>query len=355
MQRKIAVAALLLAALLAGAEGVRAQSAIMTLPRVSQHARVSQRIGITDITIDYSRPLVKGRKVFGTLEPYGKVWRAGANENSTIEFSDNVTVEGQALPKGVYGLHMIPGETSWAVIFSKNSTSWGSFSYDQAEDALRVTVKPRTIENVDALTYDFADPAATSVVVTMEWEKVAVPFKVEVNTPEVVQASLRNQLRARPQYEWQSWDEAATFLLDNKLSPEDALRYADRSIQLEDRFENEMLKSRALTALGKKDEALAARDKALSIGTQEQVQAYARGLQRQGKKEEALELFRINIKKNPNSWIAHNELARIAVAQGDYDTAVKEMKLAVSVAPEPIKGPLGDIVKRLENKVDINN
>src|SRR5216110_3189837 len=121
---------------------VSAQSDLK-LPDVSQAAEVKQRIALTDITIKYHRPLVKGRKIWGGLVPYGKVWRAGANENTTIDFSDPVSVEGQPLAKGIYGLHLIPGENEWTVIFSKNSSSWGSFSYDKAEDALRVTVKPQ--------------------------------------------------------------------------------------------------------------------------------------------------------------------------------------------------------------------
>src|SRR5215470_10868580 len=135
-----------------------AQSALLDLPRDSQHAQITQKIGITNITINYHRPLAKGRKVFGGLEPYGKVWRAGANENTTIEFSDPVAVEGNPLAKGTYGLHMIPGEQEWTVIFSKAATSWGSFTYDQKEDALRVAVKPQPSEFHEALTYDFDDP-----------------------------------------------------------------------------------------------------------------------------------------------------------------------------------------------------
>src|SRR6266446_4933574 len=144
-----------------------AQSTILDLPRQSQHAVVTQRIGITDITVNYHRPLVNDRKIWGSIVPYGQVWRAGANENTTIAFSDPVTIEGKPLPKGTYGLHMIPGEKEWTVIFSKNSTSWGSFTYDQAEDALRVTVKPQTAEFHDALTYDFDDLQPNSTTVTM--------------------------------------------------------------------------------------------------------------------------------------------------------------------------------------------
>ena len=354
MRRYAFVAALLVAGLFAGVTGARAQSALLNLPDASQHARVTQRVGITDITIDYHRPLVRGRKIFGGLLAYGQVWRAGANFNTTVEFSDPVAVEGQPLAKGVYGLHMIPGETSWVVIFSKNSTSWGSFTYDQAEDALRVNVKPRAAENQEALSYDFEDPRPDSAVITMRWEKVAVPFKVEVNTPEIVRQSLRNQLRARPQFEWQAWEEAAEYLLNNGLGADEALKYAARSIEIEDRFENEMTRAHALSALGRKEEALAARDVAIGKGSQIQVHSYGRGLQIQGRQDEAIELFRGNVKKDPNSWVGHNDAARVAVARGDFDTAVREMRLAVTAAPESLKSQHADLVRRLENREDIN-
>lgn len=355
MRKYVAVATLMVAGLFVGIAGAHAQSALLKLPDLSQHARVTQRIGLTDITIDYHRPLVRGRKIFGGLQAYGQVWRAGANYNTTIEFSDPVIVEGQPLSKGVYGLHLIPGETSWVVIFSRNSTSWGSFTYDKAEDALRVTVKPQVIENREALSYDFDEPKPNSALITMRWERVAVPFKVEVNTPEIVQQSLRNQLRGRVQFEWQAWQEAADYLLNNKLGAEEAARYADRSIEIEDRFENEMTKAHALGALGRREEAIAARDKAIAKGSQIQVHSYGRGLQIQGRQDEAMELFRSNIKKDPNSWVGHNDAARVAVAKGDFDTAVKEMKLAVAAAPESLKAQHADLVRRLENREDINN
>src|SRR6266536_3185743 len=134
MRRYIVLAVLTISWLSVGSVVTEAQSAILNLPSVSQHARFTQRIGLTDITVDFHRPRVNGRKIFGGLQAYGKVWRAGANDNTLFEVSDAVTVNGQPLAKGVYGLHMIPGETFWVVIFSKNSKSWGSFTYDEAED-----------------------------------------------------------------------------------------------------------------------------------------------------------------------------------------------------------------------------
>ncbi len=354
MRKNALLAACTLAAMFILAPLAQAQSALLDLPRASQRAQISQRIGVTNITIRYHRPLVKGRKMIGGIEPYGKVWRAGANENTTIEFGDAVTVEGKPLAKGNYGLHMIPGENEWTVIFSKNASSWGSFSYDQTEDALRVTVKPKAAELHDALTYEFDDLQPASTTVTMLWEKVAVPFKVEVNVNEAALASLHNQLRGRAQYEWQSWDEAATYLLDNKLSAEEAVKDADRSIQLEERFENVMTKSRGLAELGKKDEAVAARNKALGMGNAQQIHGYGRQLQGQGKQEEAFEIFRVNIKRFPDHWVAQNEAARLACAKGDFDGAAKEMRVAVTIAPDQIKPPLEALAKRLDSKQDIN-
>src|SRR5580698_3746114 len=145
------VVSVLLTASFGAAQTATPETLMLDLPRQSQHARVSQRIGITDITVNYHRPLANGRQIWGKVVPYGQVWRAGANENTTITFTDPVTIEGQPLDKGTYGLHMIPGETQWTVIFSKDSAAWGSFSYKQGDDALRVTVKPQAAEAHDAL------------------------------------------------------------------------------------------------------------------------------------------------------------------------------------------------------------
>src|SRR5580700_5370173 len=200
-----------------------AQSFVLNLPLQSQRAEISQRIGITDVTIDYHRPQINDRKVWGDLVPYGKVWRSGANINTTITFSDPVMIEGKPLDKGTYGLHMIPNADQWTIIFSKNSTSWGAFTYDEAEDALRVTVKPKAADMHNALTYDFDDLQKDSAVVELEWDKIAVPFKVSVDVHDVVQASLKRQLRNLSQYTWMSGDDAATYLLTEKFALDDAL------------------------------------------------------------------------------------------------------------------------------------
>ncbi len=332
----------------------QAQSIVLDLPRPSQHAVVTQRVGITDVTINYHRPVVNKRKIWGGVVPYGQVWRAGANENTTIQFTDAVTIEGKPLPKGTYGLHMIPGENEWTVIFSRNSTSWGSFTYNQAEDALRVTVKPQIAEFHEALAYDFDEVSPDSSVVTLRWEKVAVPFKVGVNTHEIVTQDLHSQLRGLSQYTWEGWDDAATYLLQEKVDLEEALKYSDKSIQNEERFDNIMTKSRVLDALGRKDEATTTRNKALTMANAIQLHGYARQLQIDGKPTEAFAIFRDNAKKNPDQWIVHVGLSRMYSAQGDFANATREMNLAVAGAPDGQKQPLQAFAKRLEAKDDIN-
>ncbi len=161
--------------------------------RKSLKASVMQRLGVdTDITIEYSRPGVKGREIWGGLVPYGMApgnkysdnkpypWRAGANENTTIEFSKDVLVEGNRLPAGKYGIHMIPSEEDWIIIFSKNNSAWGSFSYNQEEDALRITVTPEEAPHKEWLMYGFEDLAGTSATAYLHWEELKVPFKIEL-------------------------------------------------------------------------------------------------------------------------------------------------------------------------------
>src|SRR5215471_2246868 len=292
LQRIVSLACLFALPIVSRAQG-------LDLPRVSQHAKVTQRIGITEITIDYSRPLVNGRKIWGGLEAYGKVWRAGANENTTIDFSDPVRVEGKPLPQGTYGLHMIPGEKEWTVIFSKNHTSWGSYTYDPAEDALRVSVTPQASELHEALTYNFENPKPDSTLIAMRWEKVAVPFKVDLKVDEIVQASMKNQLRGAPKWTWLGWDEGANYLLAHKVALDDALKYCDESITAEERFDNLITKANVLDALNRKNDSAPVRKKALSLANAVQLHSYGRQLQGEGKQDQAFEIFRLNMKKNP--------------------------------------------------------
>jgi hypothetical protein len=328
---------------------------VLDLPYASQAAQVKQRVGVTEITITYHRPLVNGRKIWGGLVPTGKVWRAGANENTTIEFSTPVSIEGKPLPAGTYGLHMIPNADTWTVIFSKMAVAWGSYSYNQSEDALRVDVKPHPTEMEEALEYEFEDLKPDSVAVTMKWEKLAVPFRVSVNLNDTVIASIRNQLRGRAQYSWEPLNEAANFCLTHKTNLEDGLKWADLSIQNEERFENLSTKADLLQAMNRTDEAKKVRDHAMEVASPIQLYNYARGLQAQKRSDEAMAILKTVAAKAPETVQGHLASARLKSAAGDFDGALAEAKAAEAAATiDAQKQNIRILIGRLESKQDIN-
>ena len=328
----------------------------LNLPDVSQAAEVKQRIALTDITINYHRPLVNGRKIWGGLVPYGKVWRAGANENTVIEFSDPVSVEGQPLAKGTYGLHMIPNPDSWTIIFSKTNTAWGSYSYDQKEDALRVNVKPRPLaETKEALEFDFEDLKPDSTAVTLKWEKVGVPFTVSVNDADQTLENIRAQLKGRSQFTWQALDEAAQFCLTRKINLDEALRWADASIQNEERFDNLSTKADILKALNRPDEAKTTWNHALELAKAPQLYSYGRQLQNQKKGAEAMDIFKEVAKRFPQGVYGSLAQARIKSAAGDFAGAISDAKQAQAAAPtDAQKQSIQALITRLDAKQDIN-
>ena len=346
------------ALVLAGAMRVAHAQALLQLPQPSQRAAITQRVGLTDITIRYHRPLVGGRQIWGALVPFGQVWRAGADENTTIEFSDPVTVEGQKLAKGIYGFHTIPTADAWTIIFSKNSGSWGSYNYDQKEDALRVTVKPQAAESTEALTYDFDELKPDSALVKLRWEELAVPFRVAVKDEETVLPNLREQLRGIAQWSWSPWNDAAAYCLEKKSNLEEALKWAEHSVGIEERFENLDTKANILTALNRAAEAKGARDRALEIGSATQTYYAARAMQARGQQAEAMDLFRnVVTKRFPQHWAGHLAQARLQSAAGDYPGAAKEVKAALALlkdAPDAQKQAVGALVTKLESNQDIN-
>jgi tetratricopeptide (TPR) repeat protein len=213
---------------------------------------------------------------------------------------------------------------------------------------------PTAADMHNALTYDFDQLQPDSAVVELEWEKLAAPFKVSVDVQDVVQASLKKQLRNLSQYTWLSWDDAANYLLVEKISLDNALIYANKSIENEDRYENELTKSKVLAALNRKDEAATAQKKALGLASPLQVHLYARQLQAEKRSEEAFTIFRENAKNHPDQWFVHSGMARMYCAQGKFDEAAKEMKLALAGAPDNQKSYVDGLVKQLEAKQDIN-
>jgi len=339
-----------------GLGGTVSAQSDLNLPDISQAAEVEQRIALTDITVKYHRPLVNGRKIWGGLVPYGKVWRAGANENTTIEFSDPVSVEGQPLGKGVYGLHMIPNPDSWTVIFSKTNTGWGSYSYKQDEDALRVNVKSRPLaEMKEALEFEFEDLKPESTAVTLKWEKLGVPFTVSIKDADQTLQNIRAQLKGRGQFTWQALDEGAQFCLTRKIYLDEALPWADASIQNEERFDNLSTKADILKALNRPDDAKPVWNHALEMATAVQLYSYGRGLQFKKQGPEAMEIFQSVVKRFPQTVYGRLAQARIKSAAGDFAGAAAEATEAQNAAPtDAQKQSIKALIDRLQSKQDIN-
>ncbi|HKR05775.1 MAG TPA: DUF2911 domain-containing protein [Bacteroidia bacterium] len=328
--------------------GINAQN--LTLPEASQEAMVMQRIGLTDITISYHSPLIKGRKVWGELVPYNEVWRAGANENTTIAFTNEVMVEGKPLSAGTYGLHMIPTENEWTIIFSKNFISWGSFFYDKNEDALRVNVKPVAAEFQDWLSYQFTESTNKTTTVSLRWEKLKIPFKIDVDVKEVVYQSMKNELRGADGFTWEAPLQAARYCLNNNIHLDDAMKWADKSIQTQEKFGNLMVKSKLLALKGQTAEADALSKKAMTIADETQLNQYGYDLLGQKKVKDAIEIFKTNVKRYPDSWNVYDSLGEGYDMDGNTKDALTNYKTALAKAPADQKSRIEGVIKKLEGK-----
>jgi tetratricopeptide (TPR) repeat protein len=327
-----------------------AQSADVSTPRESQAAKVSQRIGLTDIEVSYHRPGVKGRKIWDGLVPYdsGKPfpWRGGANENTTISFSTDVKIEGKPLAAGIYGLHIIPAADQWIFIFSKNSWSWGSFTYDEKEDALRVTVKPEATEFTEYLRYQFDDPNPEDTKLTLYWEKIKAGFKINVDVKRTVVENIHKQLQSEWRFTWSGYNSAAMYCVDNNVNLDEALTWADRSIQGEARFENLDTKAQILTKLGRTKEADSTKQLAFDKATPLNLYFYGRGFLEEKKMKEAMDVFDANMKRNPKHWSSFAGMARYYQTNGDKDKAITNLKKAIDLAPDNIKVNLNVLMKQ---------
>jgi hypothetical protein len=255
--RKTRISAAAGAALLAlAAAGASAQQ--LNLPRPSPNAKVSQTIGVTEVSIQYSRPGVKGRTIWGDLVPYNEVWRTGANENTTITFNTPVKIGGKELPAGTYGLQTIPTTGDWTVILSKDADLWGAFNYKQEDDAVRLQATPRAAEFQERMGFEFDDLTDNSATVVMRWEKLAVPFKIEVDTSKAVMDQMKNAVR------WQTPYQAANYCIQNNTCLAEASRYLDSSIALDANFTNQRAKALLLAKNSDWKGAAAYGDKALA-------------------------------------------------------------------------------------------
>lgn len=230
-------------------------------PQPSPKATLTQRVGLTDVTISYSRPSVKGRAIWGALVPLDKPWRTGANAATTITFSDDVTVEGQKLAAGTYSIVTIPGKDEWTVIFNNDTKLWWETEYDAAKDALRVKAKPQAAEMVETLQIGFPSIGSTSAVLAIEWDKVRVPVTVGVD----VDAKMRKSIAAADTASWQAPMMAARYWFDQKANREEAWKLLEKSIATNRNYVNVSRKARVLADEGKVAEAVKAGEEALAL------------------------------------------------------------------------------------------
>jgi Protein of unknown function (DUF2911) len=276
-------------------------AAQVVVPRPSQKASVMQRIGVTDVTITYSRPGVKGRKIWGdplpeqtasvkgeaTLDnqnvrpknavivPYGHMWRTGADDATMFVVTDDVLINGQKLAAGSYSLHTIPAKDEWTIVFNGTANQWGSFNYDPAKDTLRVKAKPQWVnENQEWLAFSIDPVAEDSAQVNIRWEKISVPFTVKV--PDVGAATLarlKTTVAGAKPDDWRTPLQAGNYLINNTNAADDAqgMAWIEQSIKVKETFQNLSAKANALYKAGKKEEAFAIADQAIQRGKADKV------------------------------------------------------------------------------------
>jgi hypothetical protein len=343
-----------------------------TPPGGNRKASVSEQIGIVKISITYNRPGVKGRegKIYNTpVAHYGFVdlghgtshaapWRAGANENTAITFSHPVKVEGHDLPAGSYGFFIALGDQESTLIFSKVSDSWGSFYYDPAQDALRVTVKNVPLDkSVEWLKYEFIDQTENSATVAMSWEKRMIPFKVEADVHGLQIAAFEHDFQTTRYY--YDYIQAAQYCIQNNVALDKALEWMDRAIYFrvmgEKNFRTLSTKAAVLMKMNRGDEAKKVMEEALPLGNVTDVHFYGRTLVTMKEPEEAFKVFKLNYDKHPNEFTTNVGMGRAYAALGDFKKAMTYMKAALSQAPDDgNKNSVEGMITRLEAKQDVN-
>jgi hypothetical protein len=331
------------------AAGAALAQAPLTLPDASPAASVSQTAGLTNITISYHRPAVNKRKVWGGLVPYNEVWRAGANMNTTIAFSTPVTVGGKTIPAGTYGLHMIPTEKDWTIIFSAVFTNWGSFSYDQKDDVLRFPATPRPADFEERLEYRVENVTENSATVVLHWEKLEVPFTIGMDTKAIVLDSLKAELHGLDQFFWQSWNGAARWCLQNDTALDQGLLWADRSIGIQANFQNLRTKADLLEKKGDTKGAEELRARAMKLATEVDINAYGYQLLGKDKTDEAIAIFRKNVKDHPDSWNTYDSLGEALEKKGDKKGAIENYTKALNMVTDPAnKKRITEILAKLK-------
>ena len=320
----------------------------ITTPRTpSPAATVSQTIGISTVTINYSRPSVKGRTVWGSLVPYGynkqgfgagndAPWRAGANENTVIRLSHPAKIEGHPVPAGEYGLFfVINADNTGEVILSKDSRSWGSFWYVSDHDMLRARITTREIAPTEMLTYDFQNLTKTSAELVLNWEKKQFPVKIEFAVDEIVMANAVDELKGPVGFNWQGFASAANYALANKVNYDQAIIWIDRAILISPNFNTLSTKAALLKTAGNTTQSDSLMREAVAVGTENDLNQYGYQLLNDNLADRAIEVFILNTQKHPRSPNAFDSLGEAYVTKGDKKNAILNFKKSLGMNPPP--------------------
>ena len=320
----------------------------VTTPRTpSPAALVSQTIGISTVSVNYSRPSVKGREVWGSLVPYGwnvqgfgagnqAPWRAGANENTVIKFSHDAMVEGHKIPAGEYGLFfVINKDNTGEVVVSKDFRSWGSFWYDPKQDELRATIQLRSIPQTELLTYDFVNITKTSADLVLNWEKKQFPVKIEFAVDDIVMENAMEELKGPIGFTWMGYSTAANYAVQNKINYEKALVWIDQAIAQNRSFTTLNTKSTILDQTGKSGEAEKIRKEALDMATENELNNYGYQLLNGKQTDKAIEILILNTERHPKSANVWDSLGEAYATKGDKKNAILNFKKSLSMNPPP--------------------
>lgn len=318
-------------------------------PQGSQRATISQRVGISDVTISYSRPSVNGREIWGKLIPYGMnnlgfgtstaaPWRAGANENTTITFTHDAKVEGKPIKAGTYGLHIeVKPNDKATLILSNDANAWGSFFYDEKNDALRADISTSTITHHELLTFEFNNVKANSTEASLAWETKSFPFTISFDVTNIVLNDIRAKLKGQIGFQRQAWEQAAAFSLNNGGDLNEALGWIDQAIAgqffSQKTYNNLAIKGQILKKLGKTEEYTTLMDEAASMANTNQLNALGYQMLNAKDYDRAIKFFKLNVSNNPKNANCYDSLGEAYKTIGDKKNAIKYLKKALALNP----------------------
>jgi tetratricopeptide (TPR) repeat protein len=306
---------------------------------------VAQTIGISTVTVNYSRPSVNSREIWGKLVPYGwnlqpggngnsAPWRAGANENTTIKLSDDATIEGKPVPAGIYGLFFVINEDNTGeLILSKDHQSWGNFFYDSSHDLFRTKIQLRETPFTEMLTYDFINSTKTSSELVLNWEKKQFPVKIEFDVDKIVMENAEAELKSAKGFGWQAYASAANYAVQNKTNYEQALKWADQAVAINNSFATLSVKSNVLRGMGKTEEADKIMNDAIPIATENELNLYGYQLMNNGQVDKAIEILTLNTKRFPKTANCFDSLGEAYATKGDSKNAIMNFKKSLSLNP----------------------